>query len=67
METYQLQVTGMSCNGCEERVENAVKQVDGVRRVEADHESDEVEVTADSENVEQVSQAIYDAGYEAEA
>lgn len=64
MEQYELEVAGMSCTGCEERVANAAKQVDGVHRAEADHERGYVEITAETETEDEVKQAIYDAGYE---
>lgn len=67
MEQYELPVEGMSCTGCEERVTNAVKQVDGVHRAEADHESDTVEIAADDGIEDAVREAIYDAGYDVPA
>jgi len=61
---YEITVEGMACTGCEENVTNAVSGVDGVQRVEADHESGSVSVTADEENRDDVEAAIHDAGYE---
>lgn len=57
----------MSCRGCEETVTNAVERVDGVHRVEADHETGEIEITADEATEAEVEQAIHDAGYEVPA
>lgn len=67
MEQYEFEVEGMSCTGCEETVTNAAKRVEGIRRVEADHESGRVEVTADEGTEEEVRQAIHDAGYDVPA
>lgn len=64
MEQYDLRVEGMSCTGCEERVVNAAKQVEGVHRVDADHETGTVEITAEDENSDAVRRAIHDAGYD---
>lgn len=64
MEQYNLQVEGMSCTGCEERVVNAVKQVESIHRVNADHEKGTVEVTADEDNSDAAKRAIHDAGYD---
>jgi copper chaperone len=64
METYEIDVRGMSCESCEETVVTALKKVDGVHRVEADHETDRVEVTADSGTEDSVQQAIHKAGYD---
>lgn len=67
MEQYELTVDGMACTGCEESVTNAVERVDGVHRVEADHETGDVEVTADEDTEDAVRRAIHDAGYDVPA
>lgn len=67
METLELDVEGMSCTGCEQTVTNAVKQIEGVHRVEADHESGSVEVTAEEDREEAVQRAIHDAGFDVPA
>lgn len=67
MEKYQFTVKGMSCTGCEERVSNAAKRVEGVLRVDADHETGNVKVTADEDSEDDIRQAIHDAGYDVSA
>lgn len=67
MERIELDVEGMSCTGCEQTVTNAVKQVDGVRRVEADHDAGSVEVTAEEGHERAIRQAIHDAGFDVPA
>jgi len=67
MEEFEFTVEGMSCSGCEERVTNATESIDEVRRVEADHEADRVEVTAEDDVETEVEQAIHDAGYDVSA
>lgn len=62
MPRYEFEVDGMACDGCEENVENAVGDLEGVDRVEADHESGIVEAVADAED--EIRAAIADAGYE---
>jgi len=64
MEQYELTVEGMSCTGCEETVSNAVRRVEGVHRVNTDHETGEVAITADDGTEADVRQAIHDAGYD---
>jgi copper chaperone len=64
MEQYELTVERMSCTGCEETVSNAVHRVEGVHRVDADHETGEVAITADDGTEADVRQAIHDAGYD---
>ena len=64
MKRYRLQVEGMSCTGCEERVTNAAQRVDGIRRVDADHETNTVEIAGEEDTEDPVRQAIRDAGYD---
>lgn len=46
-ETLVLQVEGMSCTGCEQRIGNTLRRVDGVREVTADHTTGRVDVRVD--------------------
>lgn len=61
-----ITVTGMSCEGCEQTVEEALQEVSGVTSASADHEADEVTVDGDAD-VQALVDAIDDAGYEASA
>lgn len=68
MERKTLSVTGMSCSGCEENVTNALEQLEGVSRVEADHEGETVEVVAnDDVSDEEIETTIERAGYDVAA
>ena len=65
MERKTISVTGMSCNGCEQNVENSLTTLDGVNRVEADHEAETVEVVADDDvSEDDIADAVRSAGYE---
>ncbi|PSP84819.1 heavy metal transporter [Halobacteriales archaeon QS_1_68_17] len=65
MERKTLSVTGMSCNGCEQNVENALQSLDGVSRVEADHQDDTVDIVVDdSVSDNDLTAAIEGAGYD---
>ena len=65
MERKTLSVTGMSCNGCEQNVENALRSLDGVSRVEADYEADTVDVVVDDAVTDDdLTTAIEGAGYD---
>ena len=65
MERKTISVTGMSCNGCEQNVETALRNLDGVSRVEADHEADTVDVVLeDGVADDDVNAAIEQAGYD---
>ena len=68
MERKTLSVTGMSCNGCEQNVENALQSLDGVSRVEADHEADTVSVVVDDAVTDDdLTAAIEGAGHDVAA
>ena len=68
MERRTVDVTGMSCTGCERNVESALQTLEGVSRVEADHEGGTVEVVVeDGVSDGDVTAAIEDAGYEVTA
>lgn len=62
----ELTVTGMSCEGCEQSVEDALEGVEGVESAEADRESESATVEGDADTDELVA-AVEDAGYEASA
>ena len=65
MERQTISVSGMSCDGCERNVESALTNLEGVSRVEADHEGDAVEVVVDDGVTEDdLHAAIREAGYE---
>lgn len=69
MEQTTIEVTGMSCDGCERNVIEAVEALEGVSSVTADHESDEVRVEHDPSTVDAdaLGGTIEDAGYDVSA
>jgi copper chaperone len=68
MERKTISVSGMSCNGCKQNVETALRTLDGVNRAEADHEADTVDVVLeDGVSDDEVNAAIEQAGYDVEA
>lgn len=64
MQQKTLSVSGMACGGCEQTVEDALANLDGVSDVEADHETDTVEVASDGVSEGEIQAAIEDAGYD---
>jgi copper chaperone CopZ len=66
MEQLELHVTGMSCGACEQRIQRALAQVDGVVRSAADHRAARVRVVFDPArtSAEAVQSRITEAGYE---
>lgn len=59
-----LKVTGMTCGHCEQRVVDALEDVQGVEAATADSETDSVSVEGDA-NVDALIGAVEDAGYSA--
>lgn len=53
-------VTGMKCEHCEARVENALKELNGVNSAKANHNANNVTVDYDEANVtpEQMTEAV---------
>lgn len=55
----------MSCGGCEQAVEDALTDIDGVSSAAADHEGETVAVEADAGVSDAaLAAAVEDAGYE---
>jgi len=68
-EKVQLNVTGMTCGGCEHAVTRAVRQIDGVKDVTASHQANQVDVTFDAGKVTaaMIRERIEMLGYHVEA
>lgn len=65
MSRTTIAVTGMSCGGCEQNVETALEELDGVSRIEADHEADTVALDTEETVAEKtLHETIEEAGYE---
>lgn len=64
MDETQLTVTGLSCEGCEEAVTDALEALEGIERASADRETDTVVVTARGQiSTDTVRDAVASAGY----
>lgn len=64
--TMEITVDDMTCDGCEDIVEDAVEDVSGVDSATADRDEDVVTVEGDTEP-EDVVEAVDMAGYSASA
>ncbi len=66
MEQVELRVNGMTCGACEQRIQRALAQVDGVVRSAADHRAARVTVVFDPTrtSAQAVQSRIKQAGYE---
>ncbi len=70
-QTIDFTVTGeqtIHCAGCEQRIQNALRRLDGVEGVQASHKTQEVLVTIDPGLVssKQIQDKLEQIGYEAE-
>lgn len=66
MDTLEMQVRGMSCTGCEQRIGAVLGRVDGVREVSADHTTGRVRVRVGPELADPsvLSERLERAGFE---
>lgn len=65
MKETIIKVEGMVCNGCENRVQNALKTLEGVEKVVANHKNGIVTITSKYEVEENVmKEKIEDLGFE---
>lgn len=64
MKEIVLKVEGMMCSGCENRVKNSLKNLDGVNDVLANHETNTVKIIANDEVIDkEIIEHIEDIGY----
>lgn len=65
MKETIIKVEGMVCGGCENRVQNALKTIEGVENVVANHTNGTVRVTSKDEvEVAVMKEKIEDIGFE---
>jgi copper chaperone CopZ len=66
MDTLLLQVAGMSCTGCEQRIDALLRRVEGVREVSADHTTGAVRIRVGPELADRgvLAQRLATAGFE---
>lgn len=65
MKEIKLNVEGMTCGGCENRIKNALSEIEGVESVTANHETKEVTITLNAEVEEDtLKETITDLGFE---
>lgn len=66
MNEISIKVKGMMCGGCENRIKNAVGEISGVERVEANHETGIVKVISNIDiKRKTIEDTINDIGFEA--
>lgn len=66
MSTLTLSVPELGCEGCEDIVEGALTDTDGVEDASADYEAGRVVVHGDEYTTDAVMETVTFAGYDAE-
>lgn len=64
MKEIIIKVKGMVCEGCENRIQNALKNIEGVERVVANHKKGVVTISADEIDIEKLKEKIEDLGFD---
>lgn len=65
MKEIKIKVEGMVCEGCENRVKNALTTIEGIEEVEASYQKGEVTIFAKEEISKSVmEEKIEDIGFE---
>jgi copper chaperone CopZ len=68
VKTVKLHVTGMTCEGCENTIKEAVNKVEGVTETEASHVAELTTISYDTTltDVDKLSAVIDELGYKVE-
>lgn len=66
MKNISLNVKGMHCEGCSNRLTNVLQGLDGVNSANVSFENKKAELEIDENiiDIEEISEAIQDAGFE---
>ena len=64
MKELVLKVQGMMCASCENRVQLALMEINGIEKVKADHNHDSVTITLKNDvDLGKIKERIEDLGY----
>ncbi len=63
MNEIILKVEGMACEGCENRIQNAIKNMQGIENVVANYKEGTVKITANEINLEKITEKIENIGF----
>ena len=58
-----LKVEGMTCEGCENRIKNSLKLIDGVEDITASHQTGEVKIKTNKNNKDEIIKTIEDLDF----
>ena len=67
MKEITFEVEGMMCEGCENRIQNAVKNMEGVELVVANHQENNVKLSLnENADINKIKEKIEDIGFSVE-
>ena len=65
MKEIELKVEGMTCEGCERRIQNVLMDIDGVENAKASHVDKNVKITLNKDvDINTLKEAIEDLDFE---
>ena len=65
MKEIELKVEGMTCEGCERRIQNVLMDIDGVENAKASHVAKKVKITLNKDvDINTLKEAIEDLDFE---
>jgi len=63
MQEIIINVEGMMCGGCENRIQNALENFEGIQKVVANHKNGTVTMFAKNVDIEKIKEKIEDIGF----
>ena len=63
MEETIIKVEGMMCEGCENRIQNSLKNIEGIKEVKANHKQGIVTIVGENVDIDKVKERIEDIGF----
>ena len=63
MKEIIINVEGMMCEGCENRIQNVLKNIEGIENVIANHKDGTVTIVAENIDIEKIKEKIEDIGF----
>ncbi len=69
MSTYEIEISGMTCAGCEEHVKFEISKLMGISKLEVSYEQGNAVVSFDESktSIEEVKTAVVRTGYKVES
>ena len=58
LKSWEFQVIGMHCGGCEKRIFNALMPIEEIKNVKANHKTGKVEITLNCELTPQLKEKV---------